>query len=103
MDDFSARNIMRNKQIFIPKTLDGNSVWRGVSEFPDRNSATRQFFRPLFLRSFSTQVNDLIESIHSSSELVCVMRGAQICRADRTRWRRSKGRPRQVNPHGTEM
>lgn len=89
MDDFSARNIMRNKQIFIPETLDGNSVWQGVSEFPDRNSATRQFFRPLFLRSFSTQVNDLITSINSASRLFCWLSGWSVHRAEMRLLRRS--------------
>lgn len=84
MDDFSARNIMRNKQIFIPNSLDGNSVWHGDSEFSDKNSDPRQIFRPVFLRSFRTQVNDLITSMHSASQMFCWMQGRSIYRAART-------------------
>ncbi|MFA6417479.1 MAG: hypothetical protein WCW61_04855 [Patescibacteria group bacterium] len=80
---------MRNKQIFIPKTLDGNSVWSGVSEFPDRNSATRQIFRHLLLRSFSTQVNDLITSVSSANRLFSWLSGLPVHRAKTRLLRRS--------------
>lgn len=69
--------------------LDGISVRLGVNVNADRISAAGQTFRPLFLRSFNTQVNDLITSIHSANRLFSWLSGWSFHRAEMRLLRRS--------------
>lgn len=89
MDIFSARNIMNNNWIYFPLMPDGISVRLGVSVNADRISAAGQIFRPLFLRSFSTQVDDLITCISSANRLFCWLTGWSVHRAEIRLLRRS--------------
>jgi|GEM_PF-3012284 len=89
MDNFSAHNIMNINRIYFPTMRDGNSVQRSESVKADRISAAGQNFRHLLLRTFSTQVNDLITSIHSASRLFCWLSGWLVHRAEMHLLRRS--------------